>query len=151
MGSIQITLKPEQFAEFNAMHSSDIATAKKNIKRRLQDQGQALVTSKLGRWQTGRLANSLRTYVTGSSVSMLIGEGLDYADAVFFGAPKHWIYPRAGGVLHWNRFGTDFYFKAVEHPGQKARDDILDALGDRALRIAEEEVIAIITARAMSR
>ena len=150
MGTITIRLRPEQLADFRDNFPSDIDMALQNIARRVQDEGRALVHSKLGRWKTGELRDSLKATAAGRTVTTKIGEGVEHADFVFFGAPKHWIYPKSGKSLHWNRFGTDFYFGAIEHPGQPARTDILDALEELVLKIVEEELKAIITARAMA-
>lgn len=147
MGVITITIKPEGLAELRDRFPEDIETAKREIARRFQDQGRALVKSRLGRWQKGPLAKSLVAEVTQRGISMEIGAGLDYADAVFFGADKHIIRPKTGKVVAWERFGKRFAFAWVEHPGQPARTDIFDALEELFIRIVQEEVAAVIKAR----
>jgi hypothetical protein len=123
-----------------------------NIKQRLQEQGRSLIHSMLGRWQTpggGVLAQSLEVMVGAESLQMAIGAGLEYTHAVFSGAGRHKIEGKGDYPLHWNRFGRDFYFWSVMHPGQKSRSDILLALMDLARRISEEEVRAVLTAFAI--
>ncbi len=147
MGVITITIRPEGLAELRDRFPEDIETAKREIARRFQEQGRALVKSMLGRWQRGPLAQSLETEVTQRGISMEIGAGLDYADDVFFGADPHTIEPKNVKALHWSRFGQQFFFGRVKHPGQKARTDIFNALEDLFIRIVQEEVAAIIKAR----
>lgn len=150
MGTITIRLRPEQLADFRDNFPSDIDTALANIARRVTDEGRALVHSKLGRWKTGELRDSLRATAAGRTVTTRIGEGVEHADWVFFGAEPHTIKPKSGRALHWNRFGTDYYFGAVKHPGQPARTDIFDALEELVYKIVEEELRAMIIARAMA-
>ena len=151
MSVITITVRPEQLGQLQDSLPGDMEIIKANIARRLKEQGPALITSMLGRWQTGKLASSLTAEVTSRGVTMMIGAGLDYADAVFFGAERHPITPGAGKrALHWSRFGTDYYYSQVDHPGQKARTDIFNALDELIHRIVEEEIRAVMTARSMA-
>lgn len=151
MSVITITVKPEQLGQLRDSRPADMEIIKANIARRLEIQGPALITTMLGRWQTGKLASSLTTEVTTRGVTLMIGAGLDYADAVFFGADPHTITPGAGKkALHWSRFGVDYYYSKVDHPGQKARTDIFNALDELIHRIVEEEIRAVMTARAIA-
>ena len=147
MAIITITVRPEKLAELRDRFPDDIATAKVNIARRMETQGRAKVASMLGRWQTGALAQSLTAEATARGIMIEIGQAIDYADWVFFGADPHIITPKNAKALHWARFGTDFFFGKVQHPGQKARTDIFNALEELLIKIVQEEVIAIIRAR----
>ena len=147
MAVITITVRPEKLAELRDRFPDDIARAKANIARRMELQGRALVTTMLGRWQTGRLAQSLTAEPTDRGIMIEIGQALDYADWVFFGADPHIITPKTVKALHWARFGIDFFFSKVQHPGQKARTDIFNALEELLIRIVQEEVTAIFIAR----
>lgn len=150
MGTITIRLRPEQLADFRDNFPSDIDMALQNIERRVTDEGRALVHSKLGRWKTGELRDSLKATAAGRTVTTRIGQGVEHADYVFFGADPHIIEAEGEYPLGWKRFGTEYHFWKVKHPGQPARTDILDALEELVLKIVEEEVKAIIKARAMA-
>lgn len=150
MGVITITVKPEGLAAFKANWPADIETVKASIAKRMQDQGRALVESKLGGWQTGELAGSLEARPTSTGISMKIGAGVPHADYVFFGAPRHDIFPKRGRALSWWRFGTRFAFGKIDHPGQPARTDIFNALEELFLRIIQEEIKKMVTARAIA-
>ena len=144
--TVTITLSPSELLQLRLQFPSMMQTARTNIKLQLQTRGRALLTAMLGRWQSGELASSLNTSVSGDMIKMSIGAGLEYSQAVFSGAIPHKITAKPGSALHWSRFGRDFFFKSVRHPGQAARIDILLALQELALKIAREETEAIITA-----
>ena len=147
MAVITISLTPKGLREFAAKWPSEIERVKGTIARRMRTQGRALVEAMLGRWQTGQLASSLEAWPSARGFDIKIGAGVPHADYVFFGAERHTIKPGAGKrALHWNRFGIDFFFGAVEHPGQPARADIFNALEELFLRIIEEEIEAMIMA-----
>ena len=150
MGVITISVTPKSLAEFWTAWPEMMETAKANIARRMQVQGQALVEAMLGRWQTGQLARSLTAAPTARGITMQIGSGVPHADYVFFGADEHIIRPRTGKALSWERFGMKFVFGKVKHPGQPARTDIFNALEVLFMRIVEEELEAMIIARSMA-
>lgn len=146
--SFIIVVRPDQLTQLRDRFPRDMALARNNIASRLQTDGQALVTSMLGRWKTGQLASTLKTRVFGNSVVLMIGRGLKYAKSVFSGAPRHTITSRKrGGALSWTRFGRRFAFASVDHPGQPARTDILQALQALMIKVTKEEVRAIIQVR----
>lgn len=144
--SIQLIAKPTQMTALRLQFPGQMQLARNNIKLRLQDQGRALIKSMLGRWQTGRLASSFNVRVSGNTITMRIGAGLKYTQAVFSGSRPHKIEAKGKYPIGWTRFGKEFHFWSVQHPGQKARFDILLALIALAKRITREEVRAIIQA-----
>ena len=150
MGVITIRVRPEGLAAFKANWPADIERVKASIARRMEEQGRALVAARLGRWQTGELAGSLEAEPTSAGISMEIGAGVPHADYVFFGAPRHDIFPKRGRALSWWRFGTRFAFGKVDHPGQPARTDILNELEVLFLRIVQEEIEIMVTTRAIA-
>ncbi len=150
MSEIQIRVKPEQLGQLRAQIPQFEAEIEARIVTRLQAQGRALIAAMLGRWQTGSLAASLQVEVMGEGIKMFLGSGLAYTDYVMFGAEPHTITPKGAKALHWNRFGIDFFFKRVQHPGQRARSDIFDALSELAMRITREEVLAVLSAVAIA-
>ena len=143
---IQLTVKPSQMLALRLQFPSMMQTVRANIKFQLQERGRALVKAMLGRWQKGRLAASLNVSVSGNTVTMSIGAGLKYTQAVFSGARPHKIEAKGRSPLGWTRFGREFHFWSVNHPGQPARFDILLALQALAKRITREEVKAIFQA-----
>ena len=145
--SFTITARPDQLAQLKAAFPADMDLARRNIAARLETDGQALVTTMLGRWKTGRLASTLKVRVSGNTVIMTIGRGLKYASAVFRGARKHIIQAKGKFPLGWTRFGREFHFWKVNHPGQPARTDIIQALRVLAIKVTKEEVKAIIQVR----
>ena len=149
MAVITITVRPEKLAELRDRFPDDIELAKTNIARRFEDEGRALIFEKLGRWKhtPSPLAQSLTAVSTSRGISVKVGAGIAYADYVFFGADEHIITPKTGRALSWTRFGTRFAFSKVEHPGQKARTDIFNALEELLIKIVQEEVSAIFKAR----
>ena len=149
MAVITITVRPEKLAELRDRFPDDIELAKTNIARRFEDEGRALIFEKLGRWKhtPSPLAQSLTAVSTSRGISVKVGAGIAYADYVFFGADEHIIRPKGPYPLGWERFGTEFHFWKVKHPGQKARTDIFNALEELLIKIVQEEVAAIIRAR----
>lgn len=146
--SFVIVVRPDQLTQLRDRFPADMVLARNNIASRLQTDGQALVTSMLGRWKTGRLVSTLKTRVFGNSVVLMIGRGLKYTRAVFSGSPQHTITAKKrGGALSWSRFGQRFAYASVVHPGQPARTDILNALKALMVKITKEEVKAIIQVR----
>lgn len=145
--SFVIVVRPDQLTQLRDRFPRDMALARNNIASRLQTDGQALVMAMLGRWKTGQLASTLKTRVFGNSVVLMIGRGLKYAKSVFSGAPRHTIPARKGSALSWTRFGRRFAFASVDHPGQPARTDILQALQKLMIKVTKEEVRAIIQVR----
>ena len=144
--SITLTVKPSQMLDLRLRFPGAMQITRNNIKLRLQSQGRALIKSMLGRWQRGRLASSFNVRVSGNTVTMSIGAGLKYTQAVFSGAIPHKIEAKGKSPLGWTRFGREFHFWSVQHPGQPARIDILLALQALAKRITREEVRATIQA-----
>lgn len=149
--SSQVTLKikPSQLLELRLKIPAMMDLVRNNIKQKLQSQGRALIHAMLGRWQTGVLSESLEVRVGAESLTMAVGAGLEYTQAVFSGAVKHKIEGRGNYPIGWTRFGREFHFWSVMHPGQKERTDILLALMDLARRIAKDEVEAVFSAFAL--
>jgi len=74
--------------------------------------------------RTGALLGSGRVFgMTGTSVLVGFGEGLDYAPALELGAAPHPIplSPDWSHMLHffWEREGVEFWGPMVNHPGNK--------------------------------
>jgi len=144
---VVIVVRPDKLDELKAQFPADMALARHNIAERLETDGKALVTSMLGRYKTGRLVSTLKTSVFGNSVVLMIGRGLKYTKSVFEGAIRHDIKPKGKYPLGFKRHGQQFYYGKVDHPGQKARTDIKDALKALIMKVAEEEVKSIIQTR----
>ncbi len=142
--SISITLTPKELLSFRLNFPNMVQLAENNIKLRLQHRGRDLVGSMLGNWQTGRLKESLEVSVLGETVKILIGAGLEYTQSVFSGAVPHIITPKTGKALHWTRFGRDFFFQKVLHPGQRSRFDILIKLQELAIEVIKDQLEQII-------
>ena len=142
--SVTITLTPKELLAFSLNYPHMVERAANNIKLQLESRGRQRIGTMLGRWQTGRLKDSLSVSVLGETVKILIGAGLDYTRYVFSGAVPHIIAPKTGKALHWTRDGRDFYFQKVRHPGQPAQFDILISLQELALEVIKDELKEII-------
>lgn len=142
--SVTINLTPKELLAFSLNFPHMVELAEANIKSQLENRGRQRIGTMLGKWQTGRLKDSLEVSVIGETVRLVIGAELDYTRAVFSGAVPHMISPRTGKSLYWNRFGRDFFFQKVKHPGQKARFDILISLQELALEVIKKELEEII-------
>lgn len=150
MGVITISLTPEGLREFAAAWPAQLEMVKGAIARRFKTQGRALVEARLGRWQTGKLAQSLTAYPSARGIDINIGSGIPHADFVFFGADPHIIKPKSGKALSWTRFGMRYAYGKVKHPGQPARTDIFNELEELFLRITEQEIRTMVTALSMA-
>lgn len=130
----------------------DIARA---IGRRLQREGKSLLEGELGRYQTGKMADTFKAYVSQNAstgygeVRMQIGPSFDarghnYVPDVFGGVGAHEM-SNIGKKwpMRWSHVGGSGVAWKVEHPGQPARTDILEALKQLARQVAAEELMSL--------
>ena len=130
----------------------------RGIGRRLQTQGKSLIEGELGRYATGALASTFRAYVSQDAntgygeVRMQIGPSFDelghnYVPDVFGGVERHIINQRALGrkwPMRWSHVGGSGIAWEVDHPGQRARTDIIEALKELARQVAAEELMSLV-------
>jgi hypothetical protein len=146
VSEVQIRVRSSEIDDLQAEFPQKLAMAEASIIEKIRERGRALIQGMLGIWSKGALAQSLDVEITGEGIKIFVGEGLEYTDAVFFGAEPHWIYPRTGKALHWHRGGGEFYYGRVFHPGQRARHDIIEAVAQMAQKIARDEIAALLKA-----
>jgi hypothetical protein len=83
--------------------------------------------------KTGRLAQSIygTTRTNANSITGRVGSRLSYAASVEDGAKRHFIRPRNPDgwlVFFWDKKGRWVRTKRVNHPGQKGKHYLRDAL-----------------------
>jgi hypothetical protein len=106
----------------------------------------AKVNAITGPYATGRLARSIGYTVrtTPGWVNGRVGSSLDYAAAAEKGARPHTIRARRPGRLlhfYWDKKGRWVHARQVNHPGQKGKRYLLDAL----VRVARRKGFIVIS------
>lgn len=123
---------------FPARVNSYIRTVGRLVQARLPE----LLEGELGRYQTGQLANSGVVWISTSGIEIRIGEGLPQADYVFSGVAPHIMDNTGkGNPMRWDHVGGSGIAWKVNHPGQAARTDIIEAIKALALQIFVEEFL----------
>lgn len=160
--SLQITIPLSKLKEVRDRLPGLLDDIVRGIGRKLQTQGKSLLESELGRFQTGRMADSFKAYVSQDAntgygeVRMQIGPvsdpktGFDYTKTVLvIGSPGWKLNQRAKGrkwPMRWShaasRVSSGVAWE-VEHPGQPARTDIIEALKQLARQVAAEELLSL--------
>jgi len=151
MSVVTITVPIERFQEVIEKIPSRVDDISRAIGRRLATEGKSLLEGELGRYQTGNMASTYRAYVSADGVRMQIGpafdaEGHNYVPDVFGGVPEHTIDQKALGrkwPMRWSHVGGSGVAWKVNHPGQRARTDIIEALKALARQVAMEELLAL--------
>lgn len=153
MTEVRVVATPEDVRYISENYPRALNVLMRAIGNRLQKMVPGLISSKLGKYQTGQLAGTAKAWTSASGVYVSIGpafddDGHDYTQDVFMGARRHIIDQRAQGrtwPMRWSHAGGSGVAWRVEHPGQPARTDILDAIRELMYEVAEEEAIAVLT------
>jgi len=142
--SVTVRVPMEQFAKVMDQfpkYSDDYLRAVGNRLRKLLP---GTIQSMLGPYSKGRLARSARAYVSRKGVEIQIGEGVEHAPYVFGGVGLHTMDQKAAGKtwpMRWTHAGGSGVAWKVKHPGQRARQDILDVIRALAVQVALEEFV----------
>ena len=153
--SINVTVPLSKLKEVRDRLPSLLDDIVRGIGRRLQTQGKSLIEGELGRYATGALASTFRAYVSQDAntgygeVRMQIGPSFDelghnYVPDVFGGVGRHKM-SNIGKKwpMRWSHVGGSGVTWEVDHPGQKARTDIIEALKELARQVAAEELLSL--------
>ena len=148
--SVEIVVPMQLLKQVRAKFPDLLDDYSRAIGNRLRRLLPSLIHDMLGPFQTGRLARSVRAYVSVEGIHITIGEGVTderghpYVKYVFEGAPRHVMDQIAKGrtwPMVWSHAKGSGVAMRVNHPGQKARKDILRAIKQLALQVAEEEAV----------
>ena len=145
MTSVNVTVPLEQMKFIRDNFNKLLDDYMRQVGNQLRKLLPGLLSSSLGRYQTGALASSAIARVSLSGITVSVGEGLDHAEFVFQGTPPH-IMDNTGKdkPMSWDHVGGKGIAWKVKHPGQRARTDILEEIKTLIIQIAEQE-FAIFT------
>jgi len=150
--SVTVTVPIETFKQVRANWPEFYNAFLRAVGNRLRKALPVLIQNMLGRYSKGRLANSVKAWLSTQGVRISIGEGVTderghaYARYVFYGAPAHVMDQIAKGRTwpmvwdHTAEGGSKGVAMRVHHPGQEARRDILRAIRVLIAQVVEEEL-----------
>lgn len=142
MSAINVTVPYNMMERVQAAFPAKIDDYSRAIGRSLRTLLPGLLSSSLGRYQTGRLAQSAKAYVSFNEIRVEVGAGLPQAEYVFKGVEPHMMdNTEKGYPMRWAHVGGAGVSMKHMHPGQKARSDIIEEIRALILQVAIQEFV----------